>query len=164
MAHVHAVMRRCLTLTTTLLALGPTKVGDFSYIRTIANGFEMDYKEIDDVVEIPVDKPVIFFHPRTHDMNPDWLPPERVEDFQKFDYPKDVYLFFGPDFQYSITTEIATKAPYLKEKSRWVKIPTKKDFKSLHGHQAAAIVCWEYYKRTNPDLKWEGIAHEGDGY
>jgi len=149
---------------TTIVALGPTKQQEYSYLETIAKGFEMDYLEINDVVEIPVDKPVIFFHPRTHDQNPDWLPPERVEDFQDFDYPKDVYLFFGPDFQYSITEQIETKAQYLKEKSRWVKIPTKKDFKSLHGHQAAAIVCWEYFKRTNPDLKWDGKVQEGKGY
>ncbi len=148
----------------TLIALGPTKQQGYSYTETVAKGFEMDYMEIDDVVEIPVDKPIIFFHPRTHDQNPDWLPPERVEDFQDFDFPEDVYLFFGPDYSYSITGEIRDKAPYLKEKSRWIKIPTNKDFKSLHGHQAAAIVCWEYYKRKNPDIKWDGPTLKGTGY
>ena len=163
MAHALAVMRRCLTQMTTVVALGPTKVGSYSYLETVATGFEMDYLEVEDVVEIPVDKPLIIFHPRTHDQNPEWLPPERVEDFQDFDYP-DAYLFFAPDYSYSITEEIDTKAQHLKEKSRWVKIPTKKDFKSLHGHQAAAIVCWEYFKRQNPDIKWDGKVEKGIGY
>jgi len=164
MVHALAVTKRCLNQMTTVVALGPTKSGEYSYLQTVAEGFEMDYIEVEDVVEIPVDKPIIFFHPRTHDQNPDWLPPERVEDFQDFDFPDDVYLFFGPDFQYSITQEISTKAQYLKEKSRWVKIPTKKDFKSLHGHQAAAIVCWGYFKRKNPDIKWDGTVQKGIGY
>jgi len=153
---------------TTVVALGPTKQGEYSYIETVAKGFEMDYLEIDDVTEIPIDKPIIFFHPRTHDMNPKWLPPERIEDFQDFDYPEDVYLFFAPDFTYSITEEISNKAQYINDdkniKTRWIKIPTKKDFKSLHGHQTAAIVCWEYYKRKNPDIKWDGPVQGGKGY
>jgi len=103
MEHVLAVMRRCLTQMTIVLAYGPTKQGEYSYLETVAKGFEMEYREIDDVTEIPNDKPVIFFHPRTHDQNPDWLPPERVEDFQDYDFPEDVYIFFGPDFSFSIT-------------------------------------------------------------
>jgi len=50
-------MRRCLNQMTTVLALGPTKYGEYSYLGTVAEGFEMDYMEIDDVTEIPVDKP-----------------------------------------------------------------------------------------------------------
>jgi len=149
----------------TIVAILPTKIGEYSYIETIAIGFEVDYLEIDDIGDLPVDRPIVFFHPRTHDMNPDWLPPERVEDFQDFDFPQDVYLVFSSDFKYSITKEISDKAQYLKKDSRWVKIPTKKDFKSLHGHQAAAIVMWEYYKRKeNIDIKWDGQTQAGEGY
>ncbi len=157
------VTRRCLNLIT-VVGILPTKVDDYSYIETVAKGFGAEYLEIDDIGDLPIDKPVIFFHPRTHDMNPDWLPPERVEDFQDFDYPDNVYLVFSSDFKYSITQEISDKAQYLKEKSRWIKIPTEKDFKSLHGHQAAAIVVWEYFKKTKPDIKWDGPSHEGNGF
>jgi len=163
MVHVHVVTRRCLHLLT-VVAILPTKADGYSYIETVAKGFGAEYLEITDIGDLPVDKPVIFFHPRTHDMNPDWLPPERVEDFQDFDYPDNVYLVFSSDFKYSITKEIDDKAQYLKDKSRWIKIPTEKDFKSLHGHQAAAIVVWEYFKKTNPDLKWDGPSTKGEGY
>ncbi len=163
MVHVHVVTRRCLNLLT-VVAILPTKVNEYSYIETVAKGFGAEYLEIDDIGDLPIDKPVIFFHPRTHDMNPDWLPPERVEDFQDFDYPDNVYLVFSSDFKYSITQEISDKAQYLKDKSRWIKIPTIKDFKSLHGHQAAAIVVWEYFKRTKPDIKWSGDSLEGNGF
>lgn len=148
----------------TIIAILPTKQDGYSYIETVSKGFGVEYLEITDIGDLPVDKPVIFFHPRTHDQNPDWLPPERIEDFQKFDYPDNVYLVFSSDFKYSITKEISEKAQYLKDKSRWIKIPTEKNFKSLHGHQAAAIVVWEYFKRTNPDLKWEGETLKGEGY
>jgi len=163
MVHVHVVIRRCLNLLT-VVAILPTKQDGYSYIETVAKGFGAEYLEINDIGDLPVDKPIIFFHPRTHDQNPDWLPPERVEDFQKFDYPDNVYLVFSSDFKYSITKEIDDKAQYLKEKSRWIKIPTKKDFKSLHGHQAAAIVVWEYFKKTDPDIKWDGPSVKGVGY
>lgn len=149
----------------TIVAILPTKVGEYSYIETVSKGFEVDYIEIDDIGDLPVDKPIIFFHPRTHDQNPDWLMAKKVEDFQDFDFPQDAYLVFSSDFRYSITKEISDKAQYLIKDSRWVKIPTKKDFKSLHGHQAAAIVMWEYYKRkSNIDIKWDGPVQKGDGY
>ncbi len=147
----------------TVVAIQPTKTGGYSYIGTVATGFEAEYLEIEDIAELPIDKPSIFFHPRTHDQNPEWLPPEKVENFLEFDFPEDVYLVFAPDFAYSITEEITNKAKYLVEKSRWIKIPTKKEFKSLHGHEAAAIVMWEYYKRKNPDLKWDGDVVAGSG-
>ncbi len=148
----------------TVVAILPTKADGYSYIGTVSEGFEAKYLEIENISDLPTDKTPIFFHPRSHDQNPDWLPPERVEDFQDFDFPDNVYLVFSSDYSYSITKELSDKAQYLIKTSRWVKIPTKKDFKSLHGHQAAAIVLWEYYKRTNPDIKWDGIVQKGDGF
>ena len=148
----------------TAVGIKPTKVKQGTYIKTITEGFEVGYLEVDTLLDIPTDRPIIFFHPRSHDMNPTWLPPDRIEDFQDFDYPQDAYLVFGSDFDFSITQEIERDAPYLMADSRWIKIPTKKEFKSLHGHVAAGIVLWEYYKRTKPDLKWDGKVNQGSGY
>jgi len=164
MVNVQGVMRRCLNQMVVVVAILPTKVGDYSYIETVAKGFGAEYLEINDIGDLPTDKIMVFFHPRTHDQNPDWLPPERVEDFQDFDFPEDAYYIFSSDFTYSITKEISDKAQYIIEPSRWVKIPTEKEYKSLHGHQAAAIVMWEYYRRKKPDLKWTGGTQKGDGY
>jgi len=131
----------------TIVAVNPTKIGNVSYIETVTKGFETDYLEIEDISELPIDKPIIIFHPRTHDNNPEWLPPKRVENFMDFDFPEDAYYVIAGDFGTDIAGDIDYKAGYLKDKTRWVKIPTKKDFKSLHGHQAVAIILWERWKR-----------------
>jgi len=133
-----------------IVAINPTKDPDtgHSYLKTISEGFEADYLELTDLYDLPDDKPVIIFHPRQMSDNPQWLPPDKVEDFAKFDFPEDAYYIFNKDYSASIVNEIESKAPQLIKKARWVKIPTKSDkFSSIHGHQAATIVLWERYKR-----------------
>jgi len=138
----------------TIVAVRP----DDDYFKIITDGFEVELKTPGNLgqIDFDEDKPVIIFHPRTHDANPDWLPPEKVEDFLDFDFPKDAYLVFGKDWNYKIVDEIESFHPELKTRARWVKIPTEKSyFKSLHASQTAAIVLWEYYKRTNKaNIEW----------
>ena len=118
-----------------------------SFIKTITEGFEVGYLEIEHMGQLPVDdKEVIFFHPRVKDMNPQWLTEDRVENFTKFEFPDNAYYVFAADYG-DIIDDIGFNAPNLAENSRWVKIPTKKNFKSLNGHIAAGIVFWEYFKR-----------------
>jgi len=133
----------------TVAAIRPDKnPKDIPYIKTAAEGFEVDYVEITNMGNLQDYGEVIIFHPRTVDNNPDWLPPEKVEDFRKFDFPDKAVYVFPADYG-NIIADIEENASYLKKTARWVKIPTKEDFKSIHGHQAAAIVLWEYYKRKN---------------
>jgi len=133
----------------TIAAINPDKNPQKkTYIATAAEGFEVDYIELTTIGNLPELGEVIIFHPRTEDNNPDWLPKERVEDFRKFDFPEDAVYVFAADYG-NIIKDIEDNASYLKKTARWVKIPTKEDFKSIHGHQAAAIVLWEYYKRKN---------------
>jgi len=144
----------------TVVAIKP--VGDKqlkrSYIETVSIGFEVEYLELEHLFDLPADKPIIIFHPRQKNDNPSWLPPERVEDFIDFDFPDNAYYVFNSDYG-NIIDEIEKKCRHLIENSRWVKIPTKsEDFQSIHGHQAAAIVLWELYKKhgkaTLKDNTW----------
>ncbi len=139
----------------TVVSVKPTD----DYFDIITNGFEVEHKPVGNLgqIDFDFDRPIIIFHPRTHDDNAEWLPPERVEDFLDFDFPKDCYLVFGGDYNYKIIEEIEEYNPKVIEYSRWVKIPTEKSsFKSLHAHQTAAIVLWEYYKRTDKaNIKWQ---------
>jgi len=138
----------------TVVSVKPTD----DYFDIITNGFEVENKKVGNLgqLDFDLDRPIIIFHPRTHDDNAEWLPPDRIEDFMDFDFPKDCYLVFGADYNYKIIEEIEEYQPDLIEYSRWVKIPTEKSsFKSLHAHQTAAIVLWEYYKRTDKaNIEW----------
>jgi len=116
-------------------------------LKILAKGFEFKYLKVENTGQLPSDgKQVIFFHPRVKDMNPPWLPEDRVENFKDFDFPSDAYYIFADDYG-DITSDVEFNAPNLTINSRWVKIPTKKEFKSLHTHIAAGIVLWEYFKR-----------------
>jgi len=138
----------------TVVSVKPTD----DYFDIITNGFEVELIKVGNMgqIDFDFDRPIFIFHPRTHDGNPEWLPPERIEDFMDFEFPKDCYLIFGADYNYEIVEEIEDFNPKLIEYSRWFKIPTKKSsFKSLHAHQTATIVLWEYYKRTNKaNIEW----------
>lgn len=117
------------------------------FFKSTAEGFEAELMLVDHLGQMPIDdKEIIIFHPRTKDMNPMWLKEEKVEDFTKFDFPEDAYYIFGADFG-NITNDIEFNAPSYMDKARWVKIPTKKDFKSIQAHVALGIVLWERYKR-----------------
>ena len=136
----------------TVVAIQPSD----DFFDIITSGFEVELKKIGNLGQIEFDdRPIIVFHPRTHDENPKWLPPEKVENFMDYDFPQDCYLIFGKDYNYKIVEEVEEWQPRMKE-ARWVKIPTEKAyFKSLHASQAAAIVLWEYYKRTDKaNLDW----------
>jgi len=120
---------------------------DDKYLKTLAEGFNFDYLRVETTGHLPKDdNEMIFFHPRAKDMNPPWLPVERVENFKDFDFPSDAYYIFADDYG-DIISDVSFNAPELAQDSRWVKIPTKKEFKSLHTHIAAGIVLWEYFKR-----------------
>jgi hypothetical protein len=137
----------------TVVSVKPTD----DYFDIITHGFEVELIKVGNLGQIDFDftRPIFIFHPRTHDDNPDWLSPEKVEDFMDFEYPKDCYLVFGADYNYHIIEEVEEYQPKLKD-ARWFKIPTEKSsFKSLHAHQTAAIVLWEYYKRTDKaNIEW----------
>jgi len=116
-------------------------------IKTLTVGFDFKYLKVDNTGHLPNDgKQMIFFHPRVKDMNPPWLTEERVENFKDFDFPSDAYYIFTDDYG-DITSDVEFNAPNLTQNSRWVKIPTRKDFKSLHTNISAGIVLWEYFKR-----------------
>jgi len=118
-------------------------------LRILAEGFNFDYLKVENTGQLPSDgNQMIFFHPRVKDMNPLWLTVERVENFKDFDFPDNAYYIFADDYG-DITSDIENNAPNLTKNSRWVKIPTKKEFKSLHTHIAAGIVLWEYFKRKD---------------
>jgi len=131
-----------------VVAVQPTKTetGD-TYMQIVSDGFEVDYLSVDNLGEIPDDgKLLVIFHPRTHDQNPDWLPPEDVENLTCFDYPEDAYYVFGKDYNYQIIADIESHIPHRRKNMRWCKIPTEKlKFKSIHAHVAAGIVLWERY-------------------
>lgn len=125
-----------------------------SYLKTITEAYpkNVNYLEITDIADIPDDKPIIFFHPRSSDLNPKWLK-DRVEDFETAVIPEESYWVVNNDYGSDITKEIESKAHYLIEKSRFMKIEVTSDqnFKSLHGHQALAICLWlRYYKKILP--------------
>jgi len=125
-----------------------------SYLLTSTQAYpgKVKYMEITDIADIPDDKPIIFFHPRSSDNNPEWLK-GKVEDFETADIPEDSYWIVNNDYGSDITQEVEIKAHYLIEKSRWMKIEVtdNQDYKSLHGHQAIAICLWlRYYKKIKP--------------
>lgn len=129
----------------TVVAIDPKETEKF--FKTTAEGFEANLMLVDNLGQMPIDnKDIIIFHPRTRDMNPPWLTEKKIEDFNDFNFPEDAYYIFGSDFG-NIINDIEINAPAFMEKARWVKIPTKKDFKSLQGHVALGIVLWERYKR-----------------
>lgn len=129
----------------TVIAIDPKE--NEKFFKSTTEGFEADLMMVDNLGQMPIDdKDIIIFHPRTKDMNPPWLTEEKVEDFNKFDFPEDAYYIFGSDYG-NIINDIEISAPSFKDRARWVKIPTKKDFKSLRGHVACGIVLWERYKR-----------------
>jgi len=116
-----------------------------------AEAFDAEYLQIAGIEDIPVDKPIIIFHPRKFDMNPKWLTPEKVENFNDFDFPEDAYYVIAADHNSDIAKDINDKAHYLQDKIRWVRIPTKKwekeGFKSINGCIALGIILWERYKK-----------------
>lgn len=117
-------------------------------IKTLAEGFNFKYLKVENTGQLPNDdKQIIFFHPRVKDMNPPWLTEERVENFKDFDFPNNAYYIFNDDYG-DITSDVEFNAPDLAKNSRWVKIPTKKDFKSLNTDIAAGIILWEHFKRN----------------
>jgi len=68
----------------TVVAVKPTD----DYFEIITNGFEVELKKVGNMgqIDFDLDRPIIIFHPRTHDDNAEWLPPERIEDFMDFDF------------------------------------------------------------------------------
>ena len=107
----------------TVVAIDPKE--NEKFFKTTTEGFEAELMIVDNLGQMPIDdKEIIIFHPRTKDMNPHWLTEEKVEDFNKFDFPEDAYYIFGADFG-NIINDIEINAPSFMEKARWVKIPTK---------------------------------------
>ena len=129
----------------TVVAINPEE--NEKFFKTTTEGFEVELMIVDDLGQMPIDnKDIIIFHPRTKDMNPIWLTEEKVEDFNNFDFPENSYYIFGAEYG-NIINDIEVNAPSFMDRARWIKIPTKKDFKSLQAHVACGIVLWERYKK-----------------
>ena len=143
----------------TIVAIRPIKSEKGqSYIETLTQAFESDYMELEDMNGLPEDdKQVVIFHPRKYDDNPDWLTPEKVENFNDFDFPEVAYYVFNSDYDSDIIQDISDNFPPLKDKARWVRIPTVKwergGFTSIHAQTACAIVLWERWKKLGKNVE-----------
>lgn len=128
----------------TVIQINPNRDED-AHVRQTCAGFGCNYKNINNVKDIPTDKEIIIFHPQDVD-NPDWV---KLEDFNsiKFTHPKDAYYIFGYDGG-DICREIEKDKPELKDKVKFVRIPCKKGL-SLHASSACAIALYDLYMENN---------------